>query len=273
MVTFSSLIKANGGLPFLVSLTLFTPFPSVNAASFDCSKASTLVENAICADAQLSARDDALLDAYKQALVNAPDANRLKADQRAWLKNVRNKCQNVKCLIKVYDQRLAELGGGLGSVAKVSRPDDPSIVMGRCHMDGCSWWKVASVDTVSTGAKGRLLKVKARMTYEEFSSDYVDQHGYPDNPKSTAKWEEITEVILFCSKTLPAVLDYDEERRKYRVTIPFDNNGDPWGYTESAANLYNHACNHGQSSTYAINPAYAEAEIFLDVPEDILSFR
>ena len=39
------------------------------------------------------------------------------------------------------------------------------------------------------------------------------------------------------------------------------------------ANLYNYVCNNGRTSTYAINPAYAEAEITLDVPEDILSFK
>ena len=250
-------------------------FPAMHkAASFDCTKATTLVEKTICADAQLSARDDALMEAYKQALVETKDANRVKAVQRAWLKNVRNKCQDVTSLFSAYDKRIAELGGKSKPMAKVSRPDDPTIVMGRCHMDSCWWWKVASQETVRSGVTGRLVKVMARTTYEEFTSDYVEQHGYPGNPRSIAQWDEQPmEVYLFCSKTLPAMIDYDKDRRKYQVVIPFDNDGIPWGYTEGAANLYVHACNNGQTFTYDIKQAYAEAETILDLPEDIFSFR
>ena len=250
-------------------------FPALNqSASFDCAKGTTLVEKTICADAQLSARDDALMEAYKRALVESKDANRIKAVQRAWLKNVRNKCQDVNCLFSAYDQRIAELGGKTKTLAKVSRPDDPAIVMGRCHMDRCWWWKVASQETVRSGVTGRLVKVMARTTSEEFSTDDVLQHGYPENPRSTATWDaQPMEVYLFCSKTLPAVIDFEQERRKYRVVIPFDNDGAPWGYTEGSANLYVHACNDGQTATYTIKPAYAEAEIILDHPEDIFSFR
>ena len=258
----------------LLMLLLLCQLVTAPAASFDCAKATTLVEKAICADSELSARDVALMAAYKHALVEASDANRLKAEQRAWLKNVRNKCLDVTCLFTAYDQRIAALGGKSGSTAKVSRPADPNIVMGRCHMDSCWWWKVASMETVRTGATGRLVKVLARTTSEEFSSDYVDQHGYPGNPQSTATWDvRPLEIYLFCSKTLPAVIEYDKNQRKYRVAIPFDNDGVPWGATEGAANLYAHACNQGRAGTYAINPAFAEAEITLDVPEDILSFK
>ncbi len=269
-----SLTRVNGGLRFVMFIALLLPLSFANAASFDCAKATTLVEKAICGDPQLSARDDALMTAYQHALVEASDANRLKAEQRAWLKNVRNKCQDETCLYSAYDQRIAALGGKSGSMAKVSRPADPNIVRGRCHMDSCWWWKVASMETVRAEATGRLVKVLARTTSEEFSSDFVDQHGYPGNPQSTATWDvRPLEIYLFCSKTLPAVIEYDKYQRKYRVAIPFDNEGVPWGATEGAANLYDHACNQGRAGTYAINPAYAEAEITLDVPEDILSFK
>ena len=274
MVRSLFLTRVNGGLRLVMFFALLLPLSFANAASFDCAKATTLVEKAICGDPQLSARDDALMTAYQHALVEATDANRLKAEQRAWLKNVRNKCQDVTCLFNAYDQRIAALGGKSGSTAMVSRPADPNIVMGRCHMDSCWWWKVASMETVRTRATGRLVKVLARTTSEEFSSDYVDQHGYPGNPQSVATWDvRPLEIYLYCSKTLPAVIEYDKDQRKYRVAIPFDNDGFPWGATEGAANLYDHACNQGRTGTYAINPAYAEAEITLDVPEDILSFK
>ncbi len=85
-----SLTRVNRGLPFLLFVALLLPLPFANAASFDCAKATTLVEKAICADPQLSDRDDALMAAYQHALVEASDANRIKAEQRSWLKSVRN---------------------------------------------------------------------------------------------------------------------------------------------------------------------------------------
>jgi uncharacterized protein len=39
-----------------------------HAAGFDCTKASTLVEKAICSDSELSKLDDLLMISYKEAL-------------------------------------------------------------------------------------------------------------------------------------------------------------------------------------------------------------
>ena len=143
----------------LLMLLLLCPLLTAPAASFDCAKAMTLVEKAICGDPQLSARDDALMEAYKHVLVEATDANRLKAEQRAWLKNVRNQCQDVGCLIRAYDRRIAELGGHAPTGNEIPRPADSNIVLGRCHMDTCSWWKVERQETIRTSSKGHLVKV------------------------------------------------------------------------------------------------------------------
>lgn len=45
---------------------------AASAASFDCAKASTLVENAICANPELSRRDEALASLYQAALKQDP---------------------------------------------------------------------------------------------------------------------------------------------------------------------------------------------------------
>jgi len=79
------------------------------AASFDCSKATTLVENAICNDAEISALDDLLMDTYKKALANTDDQSGLKSEQRSWLKNKRNTCKNVACVKQAYVLRISEL--------------------------------------------------------------------------------------------------------------------------------------------------------------------
>ena len=60
----------------------------VGAASFDCAKATTAVEKAICAQPDLSRQDEALAQAYQQLLsrVGKPWDERVKQSQREWLK-------------------------------------------------------------------------------------------------------------------------------------------------------------------------------------------
>jgi uncharacterized protein len=82
---------------------------AVFGASFDCAKASNLVEKTICADKQLSALDETLAVAYKKAASIAGEAQAVKVRQRAWLNEERNKCQDATCLNSAYTKRLAEL--------------------------------------------------------------------------------------------------------------------------------------------------------------------
>ncbi|QXI31006.1 lysozyme inhibitor LprI family protein [Pseudomonas vanderleydeniana] len=86
------------------------------AASFDCQKASTAVEKAICASPELSGLDSALGDYYSQAMAKlAPEPREaLRSDQRAWLQT-RNACaadptQLAGCLQPLLSQRVLEVG-------------------------------------------------------------------------------------------------------------------------------------------------------------------
>lgn len=80
----------------------------VLAASFDCSKASSLVEKAICADSELSELDSALARAYKGALTAAANPAGLKAEQRSWIAS-RDQCKDAACLRSAYQMRVAAL--------------------------------------------------------------------------------------------------------------------------------------------------------------------
>jgi uncharacterized protein YecT (DUF1311 family) len=80
------------GLPMtmtvrMVSAALLLALPlGSHAAGFDCAKASTMVEKAICASPTISALDGQLGDAFRGALANHPGkADALKLDQRHWL--------------------------------------------------------------------------------------------------------------------------------------------------------------------------------------------
>jgi uncharacterized protein len=89
---------------------LVTAAQCAAAASFDCAKASTRVEKAICADAALSRLDELLGRFYFAARERlAENGACLVADQQQWLRAGRNPCADADCLKKAYLERLAEL--------------------------------------------------------------------------------------------------------------------------------------------------------------------
>ena len=90
--------------------------------SFDCDKASTPTQFAICASNQLSALDRALAAAYKDAQVKLVGAvaerKQLLAEQRLWNKARTTECQDqeLPCLVKLYLERIAQLNEPADSV-------------------------------------------------------------------------------------------------------------------------------------------------------------
>ena len=95
----------------LVLIALALSCSAAHAVSFDCAKASTFVEKAICTDPLLGKLDDALSENYKYMLAsNIGDGARkdLRATQKKWLSD-RNKCTNNKCLTDAYRKRVDEI--------------------------------------------------------------------------------------------------------------------------------------------------------------------
>ena len=95
---------------FILSL-LGMSVTSAGAASFDCNKATTVTEIAICADPKLSALDEGLQIAYRDIFVSNFDdaAASAKTEQRNWITE-RNLCgSDVFCLIEKYKKRHIEL--------------------------------------------------------------------------------------------------------------------------------------------------------------------
>lgn len=91
-------------------LTLFWPF-ALHAASFDCTKAATQVEQIICKNDSLSELDGLLAKAYTAALSKQSDPDAFKTQQRVWLRDTRDLCKDATCLLKAYTSRLAALSG------------------------------------------------------------------------------------------------------------------------------------------------------------------
>lgn len=80
--------------------------------SFDCSKASTKIENTICADNDLSLRDQYLTYLYKHSLQITDNAEELRSNQRSWIKE-RKSClkstSSARCLTGKYIYQINKL--------------------------------------------------------------------------------------------------------------------------------------------------------------------
>ncbi len=102
--------------PVAVGLLLAATSLPAAAASFDCAKAASPIERAICADPKLSAADGALGEAFAKARARLSPAGQqaLTQDQRAWLRYRDDYCRIAakplpECLTQVYGPRVAEL--------------------------------------------------------------------------------------------------------------------------------------------------------------------
>lgn len=133
---------------FAAALLFAAALPAF-AASFDCAKAQTDVEKAVCADKQLSALDDQLASTYRYAIAALGKLD-ITSDQREWANN-RTACDKAKfneCLSQSYTDRidiLTKLGNAARDPArrvKLDFKDDPynvdAVMIEEC-CQGLAW--------------------------------------------------------------------------------------------------------------------------------------
>jgi len=92
----------------LLIIFMLLPFACV-AASFDCSKASTNTELAICENQQLSILDEIMALSYRQLMKEVADKEQLKTEQLAFLAKNKKCNGNVDCLKQNYIVRTIEV--------------------------------------------------------------------------------------------------------------------------------------------------------------------
>jgi len=80
---------------------------NARAASFDCTRARRPAETLVCADKGLSTLDSVLTRMYAKRQEVVVDPAITAADQKAWLRDVRDKCTDLKCLRSAYGKRIA----------------------------------------------------------------------------------------------------------------------------------------------------------------------
>jgi uncharacterized protein len=101
-------------------------------ASFDCKKATTATEKAICANPELSTLDGEMANQFSVAMSLSSDKGGLQHEQRKWIKRRDDTCGGkTQCLKVSYTQRIADLKtnevcGGLQRELDMQRPDRSS---------------------------------------------------------------------------------------------------------------------------------------------------
>jgi uncharacterized protein len=92
-------------------LFLYFTAASAPAASFDCAKAQSKVEQLVCDNPKLSELDGKLGQDYQAVLskANAEQKQRVVAEQKHWLQHTRDVCETETCLKHAYWSRQAAL--------------------------------------------------------------------------------------------------------------------------------------------------------------------
>jgi uncharacterized protein len=173
---------------FLVgSAVALAPAARARAAGFDCAKAAAPTEKLICGDPQLSQLDGQLAQAYRRALEGAAEPDKLRAEQRTWLRTERKACVDAACLKTVYTQRLAALaatsavattpagggsGGGFALAPLLDKAKGDAAVAAYLRRPKDEASAVASGSFTRAGADEVLLVVASGVELAGGGSDY-----------------------------------------------------------------------------------------------------
>jgi len=91
-------------------------------------------EAIICADVELQALDDTLEVFYRAALAQSKEAAALRAGERRWLAEVRDRCGAKECVADAYRRRILELQEDiLASTTPVAAPMDAKSAEETCR--------------------------------------------------------------------------------------------------------------------------------------------
>ena len=140
----------------------------------------------ICADGEASELDGTLTETYRRALADpAENPDEIRIEQHAWLSGKRNKCGDVTCLRKRYQERIAALEAPMRPT-EVETRSGTAPVCGAVREDMLHRW--AALHSVDKTTKHEKIEWAAADTSslprelqgaEEHSFDF-DNDGIPD---------------------------------------------------------------------------------------------
>ncbi|HVY06874.1 MAG TPA: lysozyme inhibitor LprI family protein [Burkholderiales bacterium] len=83
--------------------------PAIAMAVTDCSRAKTNFEKLLCSNARLEQADQRLAIAFREALNRGISPELLIDSQRAWMRDSRDICNDVQCMLDAYGARISDL--------------------------------------------------------------------------------------------------------------------------------------------------------------------
>lgn len=89
-------------------------------AEEQCEETARWPDNEVCRHPLLRDLDQSLNNAYQQLRASTKEKSALRREQRQWLRSDRNTCSNSECLLRVYRDRVAELGERLVNAASLA---------------------------------------------------------------------------------------------------------------------------------------------------------
>ena len=214
-----------------IALTIASVSFSAQAASFDCSKASTKVEKLICSDALVSDLDSSLNKVYNSIKEKPVE------DQRAWIKNVRNKQTTVEGLAYVYASRIEELANNekyaytvvdkapkepMKEVKEVkeTKPKPKSIVdnlkehvaKGYIEADG----RRISLEVLDKFGDTYLDRCNIKMAYNQF--ERIESEVYSTAPMKDVAWLDANKeaIVIALANTSTALIETPEDEASFR---------------------------------------------------------
>ena len=83
--------------------------PLSAGAALDCSRAKTNAEKLLCSNSRLARADERLAFAFRGAIRRGADPKELMETQRIWIRDARDVCNDVECMLKAYEERISDL--------------------------------------------------------------------------------------------------------------------------------------------------------------------
>lgn len=93
----------------VLAITIALAVPASVLAALDCSRAKTNTEKLLCSNSRLAEADERLALAFRGAIHRGADPKVLMDAQRAWIHDARDICNDVECMLKAYEERIADL--------------------------------------------------------------------------------------------------------------------------------------------------------------------
>lgn len=138
----------------------------------------------------------------------------------------------------------------------------PEPLIGRCHMGGCSWFRIIGQQVLRQRGAERLV----RANIAEGGSDHGADADYPRNAsEARISWNPPTNDYYFlCSSSRPLAIIRKEQGGTGYDGLKLDFVNGPFGATEAVSAQYTAVCHPGEDMNaqgFAARHGYRPADI------------